>query len=58
MPMCDCRCEACGKQVGGVSVVYLTLAEHENRKINCPACGSTKMQQIYSPFYAHTSKKS
>ena len=54
MPMYDYRCEACGKQ----SLLYLTLAEHESGKITCPACGSAKMEQIYSPFYAHTSKKS
>jgi len=54
MPMYDYRCEACGKQ----SLLYLTLAEHDSGKVKCPACGSAKMQQIYSPFYAHTSKKS
>jgi len=52
--MCDYGCEECGRQ----SLLYLTLAGHDSRKVKCPACGSAKIQQIYSPFYAHTSKKS
>ena len=40
------------------SVLYLTLAEHESGAVKCPACGSTKMRQLVSAFYAQTSKKS
>jgi putative FmdB family regulatory protein len=54
MPMYDYKCLDCGKE----SLVILTLKEHESTKVTCPKCGSTKMQQLYSPFVAHTTKKS
>jgi putative FmdB family regulatory protein len=54
MPMYDYNCLDCGKE----SLVVLTLKEHESTKVVCPKCGSTKMQQLYSPFVAHTTKKS
>jgi putative FmdB family regulatory protein len=54
MPMYDYNCLDCGKE----SLVVLTLKEHESSKVKCPKCGSTKMQQLYSPFVAHTTKKS
>src|SRR5580765_1239837 len=54
MPMYDYKCLDCGKE----SLVVLTLKEHESSKVKCPKCGSTKMQQLYSSFVAHTTKKS
>ncbi len=54
MPMYDCRCEALGRQ----SLLDLTLTEHDNRKVKCLASGSATMQQVYSPFCAHASKRS
>jgi putative FmdB family regulatory protein len=54
MPMYDYKCLDCGKE----SLVVLTLKEHEQGKTACPACGSTKMQQLYTSFIAHTTKKS
>ena len=36
----------------------LDLKEHESTKVECPKCGSTKMQQLYTSFVAHTTKKS
>jgi putative FmdB family regulatory protein len=54
MPMYDYTCLDCGKE----SLLVLTLKEHESTKVTCPKCGSTKMQQLYSPFVAHTTKKS
>jgi putative FmdB family regulatory protein len=54
MPMYDYKCLDCGKE----SLIVLTLKEHESTKVTCPKCGSTKMQQLYSPFVAHTTKKS
>ena len=26
--------------------------------VTCPACGSKKLRQLFSPFIAHTTKKS
>ncbi len=54
MPMYDYKCLDCGKE----SLVVLTLKEHESTKVTCPKCGSTKMQQLYTSFVAHTTKKS
>jgi putative FmdB family regulatory protein len=54
MPMYDYNCLDCGKE----SLMVLTLKEHESTKVICPKCSSTKMQQLYSPFNAHTTKKS
>lgn len=54
MPMYDYKCQDCGKE----SLIVLTLKQHEQGDAACPACGSKKIQQIYSPFIAHTTKKS
>ena len=54
MPMYDYKCLECGEE----SLVVLTLTEHESTNVICRKCGSTKMQQLYSSFVAHTSKKS
>ncbi|MGE0275952.1 MAG: FmdB family zinc ribbon protein [Nitrospiraceae bacterium] len=52
--MYDYTCQDCGKE----SLLVLTLKEHERGEAKCPACGSRKLQQLYSPFIAHTTKKS
>jgi putative FmdB family regulatory protein len=54
MPMYDYKCLDCGKE----SLVVLTLKQHETNKVTCPKCGSTKVQQLYTSFVAHTTKKS
>lgn len=54
MPMYDYKCLDCGKE----SLIAATLKEHEAGDVKCPACGSKKLQQLYSSFTAHTSKKS
>jgi putative FmdB family regulatory protein len=54
MPMYDYKCLDCGKE----SLIVLTLKQHEAGEVKCPACGSSKVQQLYSPFTAHTTKKS
>ena len=54
MPMYDYKCLDCGKE----SLVALTLTQHESNKVTCPKCGSGKMQQLYTSFIAHTTKKS
>lgn len=54
MPTYEYKCTACGKQ----SLLFLRLSEHESGMIKRPKCGSSKMERIYSPFYAHTSRKS
>ena len=54
MPMYDYKCLDCGKE----SLMALTLKQHESDKVACPKCGSYKMQQHYTSFIAHTTKKS
>ena len=54
MPMYDDKCLDCGKE----SLIVVTLKEHEGGMATCPACSSKKLQQLFSPFIAHTTKKS
>ncbi|MBH0206412.1 MAG: zinc ribbon domain-containing protein [Nitrospira sp.] len=54
MPMYDYKCLDCGKE----SLIVVTLKEHERGEVVCPACGSKKLQQLFSSFIAHTTKKS
>jgi len=54
MPHYEYLCQACHKKFS----LILTVAEHDRRKIKCPKCGSTKVEQQWAAFYATTSKKS
>lgn len=54
MPHYEYRCLRCDKKFS----LALTVAEHDKRKIKCPKCGSTKVEQQWAAFYATTSKKS
>ena len=54
MPMYDYTCLDCGKE----SSIIVTLKQHEKGEVQCPGCGSTKLQQHFSTFMAHTTRKS
>lgn len=54
MPMYDYKCLECGKE----SLVAMTLKEHEAQRATCPHCGSQRMEQLFTSFVAHTTKKS
>lgn len=54
MPMYDYQCLDCGKE----SLIVVTLKEHERGEVQCPSCGSQHLKQMFSPFIAHTTKKS
>ena len=54
MPHYDFVCQSCKKSFSKI----LTLADYEKRKVECPSCGSKKVEQKMSSFYAVTSKKS
>jgi putative FmdB family regulatory protein len=54
MPTYEFSCTACKKTFS----TKLTLAEYEKGKMVCPDCGSRKLNQRVTSFYAVTSKKS
>lgn len=54
MPQYEFLCTACKKPFS----TTLTLTEYEKGKIACPKCGSRKINQRVSTFFAVTSKKS
>lgn len=54
MPTYDYRCENCAKTFS----VTLSMSERDKGNIACPVCKKNKVVQLYSTFYAKTSKKS
>ena len=54
MPHYEFFCHACKK----VFSKAMSLAEYGKCKLRCPRCGSNKVEQTWSAFYAITSKKS
>jgi putative FmdB family regulatory protein len=54
MPSYEYKCMDCGKE----SVLNLSLREHERGQVTCPACKSTRMEQLISAISARTSRKS
>ena len=54
MPQYEYRCEDCRKTFTKV----LTLHEYEEGEVFCPYCDSKHVEQLVTPFYAVTSKKS
>lgn len=54
MPTYDYHCDACNKSFH----LALSVHEHDARKIKCPKCGSSRVKQKVSNFFAITSRKS
>jgi putative FmdB family regulatory protein len=54
MPTYEYMCQKCN----GLFNVILSMAEHGRGGVTCPDCGSNKVVQQFSVFYAKTSKKS
>ena len=54
MPLYDYLCKECHKTFE----IVLTLAEHEKGIAKCPKCGSKKVEQAPTVFFAVTSRKS
>jgi len=52
MPQYEYLCSSCDKKFSSV----LTLADHDQGKVKCPKCGSTKVEQQWAAFFATTSK--
>jgi putative FmdB family regulatory protein len=47
-------CTACNERFE----MTQTLDQHDHEQITCPKCGSNKVEQSYSAFFAVTSRKS
>ena len=54
MPTYEYRCEKCAKNFS----VTMHIEEHDKGGITCPECKGTSVVQLYTDFYAKTSKKS
>lgn len=54
MPLYEYRCKECSKEF----TLRLGISEHEKKRPKCPKCGSRKLEQQYSAFFAKTAKKS
>jgi putative FmdB family regulatory protein len=54
MPQYEFLCLACKQKFS----VVLTIPEYDKRRIACPKCESTKVEQQWAAFFAVGSKKS
>jgi putative FmdB family regulatory protein len=54
MPTYDYCCEKCQSEFS----LVMSIAEHDEEKVTCPECKSTKVVQLLSAFTAQTSRKS
>ena len=54
MPVYEYECQKCGKRF----TLALSLAAHGRQKASCPKCKSAKVTQLFSGFFAQTSRKS
>jgi len=54
MPVYDYKCGKCGRRFN----VTMRISEHGSKKTRCQKCGSSKVVQQISGFFAKTSKKS
>lgn len=54
MPTYEYQCSKCL----ALFTVAITMAEHDRGAVTCPECGSRKVTQQFSVFFAKTSKKS
>lgn len=54
MPQYDFECHDCKEHFSKI----LTLSEYNRGDVKCPKCGSNKVEQVPSSFFAVTSRKS
>jgi len=54
MPVYEYQCKDCDKTFS----LRLHMEEHDKKRPKCPKCGSRKLTQKYSAFFAKTDKKS
>ncbi|WP_303721867.1 zinc ribbon domain-containing protein [Malonomonas rubra] len=54
MPTYEYRCEKCQE----LFTVVMSMAEHDQDRVECPRCQGKQVTQQFSVFYAKTRKKS
>ena len=54
MPVYDFRCSKCNKKF----TVTMSISEYGSRKVKCPKCGNSRVEQLITHFQTITSKKS
>jgi len=54
MPTYEFECTQCKKTF----TEKMTFEEHSRKRVKCPKCGSTKVNQLISTVFVKTSKKS
>ncbi len=54
MPTYDYRCTKCHKRFS----LRMSMSEHDAKKIRCPKCKSTRVEQQFESCFVVTSKKS
>jgi putative FmdB family regulatory protein len=54
MPTYEFRCLECAETFEHAA----TMSERDTARPRCPGCGSEKVEQVFSAFFAKTSRKS
>jgi putative FmdB family regulatory protein len=54
MPTYDYACQKCGTNFQRVE----KISEHGTKKIKCPECKSTRVEQVFGSIFVKTSRKS
>jgi putative FmdB family regulatory protein len=54
MPMYEYRCSACQHEFSRIE----SVADHEHSRVVCPECRSSKVERVFTAFYAKTVRKS
>jgi len=54
MALYEYHCTACDH----IFSVFHPVEEHGKTRVTCPKCKSAKVEQVFSPFYAKTVRKS
>lgn len=53
MPVYEYQCDACQKTF----TVVISISNHDKGGIQCPSCGSSKVSQQFTGFFAKTDSK-
>jgi putative FmdB family regulatory protein len=54
MPVYEFKCQQCNKRFSTI----MSVSDRSSKRVKCPKCSSTKIEQQFSAVYAVTSKKS